>query len=148
MHIAPPVQRAVATFLFVLYTACVVLGGGIVRCREADGSVSIEWRGAACCDPQPAPEVPAAPVADVTAEAPADCTGCEDEALTKGLASVAARKTATGDVETAKAPVHAAAAFPAERFAFLPHDARRPERLRARIPPPPLLALRSVVLRC
>jgi hypothetical protein len=148
MRIAPSVQRAVATFLFVLYTACAVLGGGLVRCREADGSVAIEWRGAACCGSPQAPEVAPAPVADVPDDAPAECAGCEDEALTKSLASVAVRKSASGDIETSKAPVHVAAACPADRATFLPHDARRPERLRIPIPPPPLLALRSVVLRC
>ena len=148
MRIAPPVQRAVATFLFVLYTACVVLGGGIVRCREADGSVSIEWRGAACCDTQSAPEVPAVPADDVAADAPDECAGCEDETLTKGLASIAVRKTAPGDIETAKAPVHVAATFSPDRVWFAPQDARRPARIRAPIPPPPLLELRTVVFRC
>lgn len=149
MRLAPHFQRAVATFLFVLYAACAVLGGGIVRCYEADGSVSIEWRGAECCAPQTVPADAGSPAIGAADEDPGpDCAGCEDETLTKSLASVAARKTTPGDLEAKRAPDLAACAVAPVRAAFVPESFRRPARLPAPIPPPPLLALRSVVLRC
>jgi hypothetical protein len=149
MRIAPPVQRAVATFLFVLYTACTVLGGGLVRCREADGSVSLEWRGSECCMPLPETGGPSAPVVDADGDDPQpDCAGCEDELFTRSLASFAARKAPAGEAEAAKAAVAVAAIASPPRFAFTPAGDDRPRRVRAPIPPPPLLGLRSVVLRC
>lgn len=149
MRLALPVQRAVATIVFVLYAACAVFGGAIVRCYEADGSVSIEWRGAACCVPQSAPDAPAAPAAGAPGvNATDDCAGCEDETLAKGLASVAVRKSAASEVETRKAPLHAATFVAPERAAFVVPSVSWTHRQRAPMPPPPLTALRSVVLRC
>lgn len=148
MRVAPPVQRAVAVFLLVLYTACVALGGALVRCREADGSVSIEWRGVGCCVSQTAQCADAPPAVSVgSSDLRSDCAGCEDEALTKGLASVAARKIASGAIDTLRAPVHVATIVVADRVSFAREDSRRPGRHRSPIPPP-LLLLRSVVLRC
>jgi hypothetical protein len=148
MRIAPPVQRAVATCLLVLYAACVALGGGLVRCREANGSVSLEWRGSACCVPTPAPAAPPAPTASADEDPRPDCTGCEDELFTKSLASVVARKSADGEIEAKKAPVAMSTLVVPSWLAREATGERRPHRARVPIPPPPILGLRFAVLRC
>jgi hypothetical protein len=132
MRFALPVQRALASFVLTLYVAFTAFGGALVRCHEVDGTVTIEWRAAGCCDP----------CGDEAACDASDCEGCEDEALTEGLSSFAGRKLASLDDADA-APPAPFVALPATRL--VAPVGRAP--LFAPTRPPPLAALRTVVLR-
>jgi len=151
MRLSPGLRRVVASALFVLYTAFAVVSGGLAECHESDGSVRIEWRGAACC----VPGVPSAPASEVSASLSTppgdggDCDGCEDHSIAQGVTATPVR---TGQSESGQAPdlptppasptVCSASPVPSDLVALSARQRCAP------LPPPPLAALRTVVLRC
>jgi hypothetical protein len=130
------------------YGTVAVFGHAIVRCQEADGSMNFEWRGADCCVPRPATNPgSSAPTVASTGDID-DCGNCRDQGIAVDVATRAASVLHTARTQVPDAPL----ALPA-----LPVDARAsfgltwsacPSQVRAPIPPPPLAAIRTVVLRC
>lgn len=138
-------RRFVASLLFVVYATLTVLGGALVRCQEADGTTSIEWRSAGCC-------VPSAPVGSgpagesaASSEQDADCDGCTDQPLAVTLSAAAARGAAAASVRAPDVQTLPSAVPAVTSAACFASPERRSRQMRAPHPPPCLAAIRSVV---
>lgn len=147
MHLSLPLRRFVASLWFLVYAAFTVLGGALVRCQEADGSVSVEWRGSGCCVPK-AP-VGAGDVGGLSRTSPteADCDGCRDQAFTDTMSATAPHGSATASVKAADVPAPPAALLVVARAMVFESPAHSARQMRAPHPPPRLAAIRTVVLR-
>lgn len=149
MSLSVPLRRLVASFLFVVYATFSVLGGALVQCQEADGTVSIEWRGAGCCVPR-VEFGRADAVATLAAAAPSeqseDCGGCTDRALADTLSSAATHLSKNVAVKAPDLPTPPAAVLVLERPVFVASPTRWAREMRAPHPPPSLAAIRSVVI--
>jgi len=148
MYVRIPFRRLVASLLVVAYATIAALGGALVRCQEADGSVGVEWRGSGCCLPS-LPIGSEAPAAAATASIEdVDCEGCSDEALTDTLASARTRGSAPGSVKAPDVPALPPVLFVAAGPVFFDSATHWSRQLRAPLPPPQLAAIRTVVLHC
>ena len=130
------------------YATVAVLGHALVRCQESDGSVNIEWRGTNCCVPITTPNSTHCAMSAESSESGGDCGGCRDEPIADEFATTRTPvpPTERTQVPDAPAPVPALAVHSWATVGF--NWTTCPSYVRAPIPPPPLAAIRTVVLRC
>jgi hypothetical protein len=130
------------------YTAVAVLGHALVRCQEDDGSVNVEWRGAKCCVRSAKTDSTPCATSAVSSDVGADCGGCRDRAMAEDLATTKAHASPTARTQVPDAPAPLSA-LPVNSWAAFGFTwTACPYHVRAPIPPPPLAAIRTVVIRC
>jgi hypothetical protein len=130
------------------YAAVAVFGHALVRCQEIDGSVNFEWRGAKCCVPSTKANSTPCATSAVSSEDGADCGGCRDQAVAEDLATRSAPASLATRTQVPDAPAPLPALPVNSRAALGFTWTACQYHVRAPIPPPPLAAIRTVVLRC
>ncbi|MCE9636864.1 MAG: hypothetical protein K8T90_14260 [Planctomycetes bacterium] len=142
-------RRLTAAVLVAVYAFLATFGAALTICREDDGHVALEWRGAACCDDRPTPTAgPENSVPAARADAAPDCGLCEDVPASAFLTSLAACSMRSSAV---RAPMELPAAVVVAPIdvQWAAHALQPPVRSRVEpTPPPPLAMIRTVVLRC
>lgn len=148
MSLCPSARRLLACVLFMAYTAVAVFGHALVRCQEDDGSVNVEWRGAKCCVPSAKTNSTPCAASAVSSDVGDNCVSCSDRAFAEDLVTTRAQVSPTARTQVPDAPAPLPA-LPVNSWASLGFAwTACPYHVRAPIPPPPLAAIRTVVIRC
>ena len=146
MRLSLPLRRFVASLLFVVYATFTVLGSALVKCQEADGTASIEWRSAGCCVPKPLANSGLAVATAASSEQGEDCGGCDDQSLADTLSATTAHGSVAAPVKAPDVSALPATLLVVTSPVVSAAPERRARQMRAPHPPPCLAAIRSVVI--